>query len=222
MIRINEDKQLVLTPRAFAPGSDKDITLHLERAYVCPLCGCIIKGAFKTDRSPDRMLNLNTFTAGNEHTMDRPDYVNEYVKLPTGEKLQFFQDAHHCGEGELKQRVKDAVANRCKLVKFYFEPSIPRLFNRFLKDLAKLELYGGYVQKVFYKDHEEYIKKIRGVLEDRVESKQLFLAHHPYGRFTPDVVGDGPAGYLGMYKFEHAMLQTFYSHVIGKTHERIH
>jgi len=222
MIYIDDQVNLVLTPRAFAVDAGRNIVVPLKRAYVCPLCESLIKGILPTDSTGDHLVNLNPYTAGNEHTLIRPEYKNEFLKLPTGEALQSFQDENHCGEGLLQKRTQEAGGNRCKFVKFYFEPSVMRLFHRFLKDLRKLELYGGYVNNHWLSTHDDFLKAITLRLGDNPERIQLFLAHHPYGRFVPELTGQGPAGYLAMYRFEHTMLRAFYTKVIEGTHERIH
>lgn len=221
MIRIDEEKNLVLTPRALS-GQGHEIKIPLERAYTCPACSALIYGAFRTTKGEDHLLNLNPYATGGENVMGRPEYKTEFVELPGGDKFQFFHDAKHCGDGKLIGLVNKASGNQCKFVKFYFEPNYRRLFNRLFKDLADIELYGGYVRNKYYRNQADFINGIREKVQDEPERMRKFLTAWPYGRFVPDTVGNGPAGYLVMYRYEHTLIRDFYTKVIEGSHECIH
>src|SRR5689334_2454506 len=111
MIQLSDTNDLILVPRAFAADTSKGMVIPLERCYVCPTCGTVIEGAFSTENGPDNLLNLNPFASGNEHTMVRPEYSNQFVRLPGGSAWQIFRDENHCGAGKLQERVNKAAAN---------------------------------------------------------------------------------------------------------------
>ena len=158
MISWDTEGNLVLTPRAFAEGQDaKHIKLPLERGYVCPNCSTMIYGVFPTRQDKTRLVSLNNYAVGNETVNVRPDYKSELVVLGSS-KYQHFYDLNHFGEDKLLARVNEASAYRCKFVKFFYEPSIPRLFHRFAKDMSGMELYGIGAAGVYYRDHAELLE----------------------------------------------------------------
>ena len=222
MISWDTEGNLVLTPRAFAEGQDaKHIKLPLERGYVCPNCSTMIYGVFSTRQDKTRLVSLNTYAVGNETVSVRPDYKSELVVLGNA-KYQHFYDLNHFGEDKLLARVNEASAYRCKFVKFFYEPSIPRLFHRFAKDMSGMELYGIGAAGVYYRDHAELLEACQKVIGGNMDRMRAFLAVHPYGRFVPDHAGKGPAAYVVMYRFEQQVLRNFYKEVIERTHECVH